>query len=281
MSNPFSLVAPIGTADSVPSYEGRAAKKPWHHKVTACIPHLNTVEELKVCIEVLRAQSERPYIMVIDTGSPPEVCVALEMMRAEDLEIHYIRTNGWNHSSEAVTAAMDLTQTLCRTEWIFHTHADCFLRRRDLIETWMRICNPSTPVVGYRMSPRDWVTKEWEWMVGHTALMCYMPSIHRAGATWAMRRGLYAYHYPLVNLGGWPDTETAFNHALRDAGIAPVFIGHDLNGQRQVDENIDHCRSHTGSKIYSSEYHAKACGWMADAIREAKARVAQWTAGLQ
>ena len=281
LAGSFRHVVPIGTASSNPSFGGSSNRKPWHYKITACIPHLDTIEPLRMCIELLRAQSEKPFIMVIDTGSPPDVCEQLESMRAEDLEIHYVRSHGWNHSSEAVTVAMDLTQTLCRTEWIFHTHADCFLRRRDLLESWMRICTTGTPVVGYRMSPRDWVTKEWEWMVGHTALMCYMPSIHRAGATWAHRRSHYAYQYPLHNLGGWPDTETGFNHALRDAGIAPVFLGFDRNHERCVDDNLDHVRSYAGSKTYSAEYHGKASGWMDDAMKEASERLRLWQAGLQ
>lgn len=244
--------------------------------MTACIPHLDTIEPLRACIELLRRQTLRPFIMVLDTGSPPEVCEQLEAMRADDLEIHFVRSHGWEHSSEAVTVAMDLAQTLCRTTLCFHTHADCFLRRKNLLEDWAKICNVNTPVVGYRMSPRDWVTKEWEWMVGHTALMCYMPSIHRAGATWAHRRSFFAYQYPVRNIGGWPDTETAFNHAIRDAGIVAVFLGNDRNGERQTDDNIDHVRSFAGSKTYSPDYHSGARDWMADALREAGERIDAW-----
>lgn len=275
-AGPFRHVVPLGTAESSPSFEGVAKRKPWHYKVTACIPHLDTIEPLKMCIELLRAQSERPFIMVIDTGSPPDVCEQLELLRSDDLEIHYIRSHGWTHPSEAVTAAMDLTQTLCRTEWIFHTHSDCFLRRNDLLENWMRICNPNTPVVGYRMSPRDWLTKEWEWMVGHTALMCYMPTIHRVGATWAIRRGHYACQLPLHSNAGWPDTECAWNFAIRDAGIKPVFLGFDRNHERCVDDNLDHVRSFPGSKVYSEPHHKTAIGWMNDALREAGERLRLW-----
>ena len=281
LADSFRRVVPIGTAQSSPSFEGQSQKKPWHYKVTASIPHLDTIEPLKMCIALLRAQTEQPFIMVIDTGSPPDVCDQLEAMRADDLEIHYVRSHGWTHPSEAVTVALDLTQTLCRTEWIFHTHSDCFLRRVDLLENWMRICNPNTPVVGYRMSPRDWLTKEWEWMVGHTALMCYMPTIHRSGATWAIRRGHYQYQHPLTSNAGWPDTESCWNFAIRDAGIKPVILGHDRNHDRCVDDNLDHVRSYPGSKVYSGTYHETAAGWMNDALRDASERLEKLRADLQ
>lgn len=280
LASPFSLIAPLGTAD-VDKVNGRIEKKPWDYKVTAAIPHLDTLEALQACIAVLRAQTERPYIMVVDTGSHPAVRDQLERMRADDLEVHYIACHAWRHSSEPVTAALDLAQTLCRSKLLFHTHADCFLRRPDFIESLARTCNANTPAIGYRMSPREWATKEWEWMVGHTVLMLYMPSIHRAGATWSFQRIHYAYGYPWRVASGWPDTETAFNHSLRDAGIVPVFIGYDQNNVRQVDDNIDHVRSYPGNKVHGvGEYKAKTVVWIEEAMREAYARVTAWQAAL-
>lgn len=269
-------MVPIGAAD-VHKVHGRHARKPWEYEITAAIPHLDTIDPLKACIATLRAQSVAPYIMVVDTGSPPQICAQLEALRGPDLEIHYIAGHGFQHSSELVTVALDVAQTLCRSKLLFHTHADCFLRRRDFLENVARITNANTPAVGYRMSPRDWITNEWEWMVGHTALMLYMPSIHRAGATWSMQRMVHAYGYGWGDGNGWPDTETGFNHALRDAGIKPVFIGHDRNYERQFDDNIDHVRSYPGAKQYSPEHLAKMTQPMEEAMREAHARVAEWT----
>lgn len=277
----FSLIAPLGTGEH--KHIGRLAKKPWEYAVTAAIPHLDTIEPLKLCVELLRAQTERPYILIVDTGSPPDVLAELEAMRAEDLEIAYVPLHGYRHSSEPVTIALDLAHAACRTNLLFHTHSDCFLRRPDLLENWARICNANTPVVGYRMSPREWATREWEWMVGHVALMCYMPSIHRAGATWSMQRMFHSYGYAwnYEGVGGWPDTELAFNHAIRDAGIAPVFLGFEENHKRSVDDNIDHVRSFPGSKIYATgDYHERARGWMMEALREGWERVALWSAGV-
>lgn len=266
----FKMIAPVGAG----GHFGKQAKKPWDYRVTAAIPHLETITPLRVCIEVLRHQSERPYIMVIDTGSSPKTRAELERLRAEDVEIHYIAGHAYRHSSEPVTAALDVAQSLCRTDAMFHTHSDCFLRRFDFIDSLYRICNEKAPVIGYRMSPRDWVTNEWEWMVGHTALMLHMPTIHEAGATWSFQRMHTQFGYDYENKGGWPDTETGFNHALKRAGIKPVFIGYDINFKRQKDDNIDHVRSYAGGKIYGSDIEKKQNRWMRTAMNEAIGRLA-------
>ena len=271
--NTFHLVAPVGTVDVPPHFPGRCERKPWDYKLTAAIPHLNTIEPLRMCVEVLRHQTHRPYLMIVDTGSPPAAMAELEKMRAEDCEIHCIAGHAYRHASEPVTAALDLAQSLCRTELLFHTHADCFLRRDDFLEDISAQCTAATPVVGYRLSSREWATDEWEWMIGHTATICHMPTIHRIGATWSYQRIHHDFGYPWHAGIGWPDTETGFNRALRDAGIKPVFIGDDRNYERQTDENIDHVRSYPGSKLYDGGYHAKAVDWMAAAMSEASERI--------
>ncbi len=270
-------VAPLGT----PDWNGGAVRAE-SFKVTVAIPHLDTLEPLKMVIALMRKQSVKPYIVVVDTGSPPHVCKQLCKLRAPDLEVQEIKVHSLSHSSEPVTIALDVAHAVCRTKYLFHTHTDCFPRRRDLLESWMRICNSNTPVVGYRMSPRDWVkgkgAGEWKWMVGHTATMLYMPSIHRSGATWSMQRMRDAFRFSLEQVeGGWPDTETGFNHCLRQAGIVPYFEGDDENYTRYVDRNIDHVRSFAGSKIYATQFYAdKAKQWMKDALAEGEARLKEW-----
>lgn len=265
----FDLIAP-----KLAGWNGVIDKKPWQYKITAAIPHLETIEPLKVCIEVLRHQTERPYIIVVDTGSSAKVRKELEGMRADDLEVSFIASHAYEHSSEPVAVALDVAQAMCRSEYIFHTHADCFLRRLDFLEDSLRLCQNVSPVVGYRMSPRDWLTPDWEWMVGHTALLMHMPTINKAGLTWSMQRMKTQYGLPLHGTcGGWPDTETGFNYAMRDAGIEPYFIGDDENYKRQTDRNIDHVRSYAGATIYCEEHLARATPWMRDAIRDAKALV--------
>lgn len=273
----FSKVAPYGTKTQINPWMGAEKKKAADYRVTAMIPHLDTIEALAMCIESLRAQTERPFICVVDTGSPPEVCEMLEEMRlmSDDLEIHYIRAQSYSHSSEPVTAAMDLAQSLCRTEFMFHTHADCFLRRWDFLENIIRICGPENPVVGYRMSTRHWATDEWSSMVGHTATMLYMPTIHKIGAIWSMQTAHHRFGYGLISVkgGGWPDTEIAFNRIIQENGIKPIFIGHDTNYERFVDSNLDHPRSYAGSVIYDKEYHTEATRWMKAALSEGQERL--------
>ena len=276
-SETFRLIAPIGTQELQASFKGRIEKKPWDYEVTVAIPHLDTLESLQVSLALLRLQTWKPYLMVIDTGSPPAVREQLEAMRAEDCEIHFVGAHAYRHSSQPVVVALDLAQALCRTKLLFHTHSDCFMRRPDFVESYCRMCNANTPVIGYRMSPRDWATRDWAWMVGHTVVFLYMPSIHRVGATWSMERMHYAFNYPFFQCGGWPDTEVGFNCALRDAGIKPVFIGYDRNYERQVDDNIDHARSYPGSKIYRKDYHVNAAKWMVSALSEGRDRLAQWS----
>src|SRR6185437_552461 len=127
----------------------------------ACVPHLDTLEPLQVVIETLRAQTERPYIMVIDTGSPPDVCAQLERLRSDDLEIHYLRGHGYIHSSCPVSVAMDLSFALCRSEYLYATHSDVFLKRPDYIAWLLAQCGPDLPVIGYEMSDRSWATDQW------------------------------------------------------------------------------------------------------------------------
>lgn len=269
----FDLIAPKQAG-----WQGQIDKKPWEYRVMAAIPHLDTIEPLKVCIELLRKQTVRPYILVVDTGSPKRVRDELEDMREEDLEITFLASHAYQHASEPVAVALDIAQALCRSEYIFHTHADCFLNRDDFLEDISRICTPINPVVGYRMSPREWVTDEWKWMVGHTATLCHMDTMNRIGAMWNMHRARQEYGYRLDGMcGNWPDTETGFNRILREHGIKPYFIGDDENGKRQIDRNIDHVRSYACSSLYSAEYHGKARTWMTDAISDARKRLVNET----
>lgn len=257
-------------------WAGKAERKPHDYRITAAIPHLDTLDPLKVCIEVLRAQTERPYIVVVDTGSPCNVRAELEAMRAEDLEVHFIAGNGYRHASEPVALALDFAQDRCPTDLLFHTHADCFLRRHDFLADMARRCTAENPVIGYRMSPRKGV-EDWREMVSHTATTLFMPAIRSIGARWSMQR-MHSHHgvpWQIDGIpGGWPDTETGFGFMLRDAGIVPEFIGDDINQKRQVDDNLDHVRSYAGSKLYEESYHARAASWMIEAIADARARIA-------
>jgi hypothetical protein len=276
----FRLVAPLGTADQPLRWEGRVAKRPWHWKVTAVVPHLDTVEPLAVVLDLLRLQTEPPYLLVIDTGSPPAVCRELECMRAPDCEVHFVRGHGYLHSSAPVTVAMDLAMALCRTEYLYTTHADVFLRRRDYLEWLLTQCSPSCPAVGYEMSPRSWATQQWRGMVSHTASMLHVPTLRRAGVLWNMEFAYELAGWVGRAANGWPDTETGMNLIMRRAGLRPKIIGPERNYSLHQDANLTHVRSYPGTKAYSPQdpYHAKAAGWMVAALAEARERAVRWRA---
>lgn len=253
---------------------GTISQKPWHYAATATVAHLETPEALAVVLDLLRAQTARPYLLVVDTGSRLETCRQLEKLRADDCEIHYIRGHAWQHGSQVIAAANDLAMSLCRSEFLFLTQTDVFPRRRDFLADLIGSCREH-PVVGYEMSPRDWATDEWQGMVGHTATMLHMPTMRRLGATWDMQRGVDALGVDLANaVNGWPDTETAFNLHLRAADVTPRLVGHDENGTDYIDANLRHCRSYTVAQVHREGHTQRE--WIADAIREARENLQAW-----
>lgn len=279
---PKFQLAPLKTGQPK-AWEGDCRRKPWNYQVTAVIPELDTPAELMLAVELLRLQTVKPFVLIIDTGSTPENFARVEALRAPDLEVHAIRLNGVLHPSEFVTAAMDLAFSICRTEHLFCTHSDCFLRRRNFVADLLRQCSPQCPAVGYEMTPRTCpppVLCDWQGILGHSATMLHMPSMDLLGAGWSMRRWAVLRHLsdqrPIPGASGWPDTEVLLGHILREAGIEPKIIGREKNFERTLDRNIDHCRSLAGSQVYSKTYYKKAKRWAADAKRQARARIARW-----
>lgn len=74
----------------------------------------------------------------------------------------------------------------------------------------------------------------------------------------------------------WPDTEILGNYILRENKIKPLLIGKEENQSRTIDENIDHVRSYTASKMYSPKYFDVTSKWLEDAKEEAKKRIIKW-----
>lgn len=275
----FYLVSPIGTGKVI---EGVGKIKPWQFASTAIIPHLNTLESLKVVIDLLRFQTHRPYIIVVDTGSPFKVCEELEQLRSEDVEIHFVRGNGYSHTSEPVAVALDVGFARANTPLLFLTHTDCFPRRRDALEWLGNQCSAAVPVVGWEMSERSWITDEWQGMVSHTFTMLHASTIRRIGATWHMGRAREAMgHDAAYRADGWPDTETGFAYCLRAAGIPIKLLGEEVNYERQKTEWWDHARSFTGTQIYSkgTAQADKTEGYVNDALADARALLGRWERG--
>jgi hypothetical protein len=277
----FRLVAPLGTADQPARWEGRARRRPWHYPATVLLPHLDTVEHLEACIELLRLQTVPLYVVVVDTGSPPAACERVERLRSGDCEVHYVRGNGYTHSSEPVAVALARGRARVNTEKILLLHTDVFLTRRDSAAWLLGQCSAACPAVGWEMSPRQG-TDLWRGMVSHTFTALHAPTLRRLGVSWHMQRGR-----DLLGLGlnyaanGFPDTETALNMCLREAGVTPKILGGELNYQRQTTGFWDHARSSAGLKAYSpgTALHRRVEGYAAAALAEAVARAAAWRAG--
>lgn len=259
-------------------WEGNCKKKPWEYRVTVAIPVLDTYEQLELCLQLLKMQTEKPYLIIIDTGSCPEQYEKIEKLRDEDVEVHAIRLNGVLHPSDFPAMAMDLAFTLCRTNYLFATHADCYLRRQDFLEYLTTVCPKESSVVGYEISPR--CHGDWRGMVSHTATMYYMPAMDRIGFGWSMRRLCNYYNIqdyrPTISRPQWPDTEILGNYILRSYKIKPFLIGSEQNYERKIDDNIDHFRSFTSGKLYSPDYYEMAQQWYQDAKKEALERLRSW-----
>ena len=260
-------------------WEGSCTKKPWEYQVTAVVPCLNTSETLPVCIDLLRLQTIKPFIMIIDTGSQKEHLEKVLEMRDEDVEVHSIALNGVLHPSDYPAMAMDLAMTLCRTPYLFATHADVFLKKQDFIEYLLTECNEEVPVVGYEISPRS--HSDWHGMISHTASMYNIKIMDKIGFAWSLRK--LCNEYNIVNYKpdpmrpNWPDTEILGNYILRKNNIKTKIIGHEENQQRTNDDYIDHFRSYTSGKMYSPPYFQKTKLWFEDAMEKALTRINEWS----
>lgn len=254
---------------------GISNPRPSNYGVTVVIPVLETVDQLKVCVEVLQAQTIKPYILIIDTGSVQNLD-KIEQLRCKNVEIHYVRSHGWQHPSQPVAVAQDLGTSLCRTEYVFYTHADCFLMRKTVLEDWLNFAKIHK-IVGYQISPRTY--KGWESEYGHTALMVHLPTILENKINWSMSEYAYARKTTLKpSLFGpnCPDTESNFNEGLKSAGIKGLMLGGEENLKRNINFDFDHPRSFCCSSIYDNKYHKTIALEMEKAMAEARIRVQKW-----
>lgn len=279
-------VAPLRDGFSRKPWEGEIRRKPWEYQVTAVIPHLDQIQGLKAVLATLRAQSDRPYIIIVDTGSRVELLEQVLQLSAEDCEVHCLRPLAWKFTSQPVAAAMDLAFGLCQTEYLYATHTDVFLKRPDYLERLQSLCGPDAPIVGYQMSPRPWRGEMWREMVSHTASLYHMPSMRQHGVTWNMHRALelLGLKYQEVN-NGWPDTEVAPSLVLKQAGIgvrwldqpvdtpACVLIGPEENRPYE-DDNLVHVRSTTVHALYRPE--RTNADLLAQSATAAEQRAARW-----
>ncbi len=275
---PVELSPIYGNITTQKPWEGVCKKKPWEYEVTAVIPVLNTSETLPTCIELLRLQTVKPYILIIDTGSVESHMENALALRDEDVEVHSIGLNGVRHPSDYPAMAMDIAFSLCRTPYLFATHADCFLRRRDFLQYMVGLCKTESPACGYELSPR--AHDDWKGMLSHTASMYDMKVMDEIGFGWSLRRLCNAYdlvdYKPDPMRPNWPDTEILGNYIMKKNGIVPHLIGPEENQARKIDDNIDHFRSYTSGKLYSPHYFKTAHAWYLSAREEALLRIENW-----
>ncbi len=291
------MIAPVRDVEPRPTraWEGYNQRKPWHYSCTAVIPHLDTPELLETCVGLLRLTNTRPYILVIDTGSRPQNVKRIEELRGVDLEIHYVRSHAWVHPSDPVAVAMDLAQSLCCTRFMYCTHADCFLKRRELLDDMISLSiEQDNPCVGYQLTER--AHEDWEWMVGHTCTMLDVEFMDKHRISWS-QRGLcrrndvkWSPNVVLAKKAGeiknpaeqpnWPDTELAMNYGFRDAEVTPLLIGSEENYQRNNNDDFDHVRSLPSLRLHADKKSPnlrRAEGWMESALAEAQERIREWT----
>jgi|APGre2960657373_1045057.scaffolds.fasta_scaffold01317_2 hypothetical protein len=264
-------------------WEGSVVRKPWEYTITAAIPVLDTFDQVEICVELLRLQTVRPFIVIIDTGSTQDELDKIVSLRADDVEVHSLRLNGAMHPSDFPAIAMDLAFSLCRTKNLYATHADVFVRRRDFLEHLISLCDQSSPVVGYEISPRS--HEDWKGMVSHTATMYHMETMDKIGFGWSLRRlcnqfGISNYK-PDPRRPGWPDTELLGNYIMRQNEITARLIGSEQNFERTLDLNIDHFRSFTSGKLYSHSYYRVVSEWYLDAKKAALERIGEWKGELR
>lgn len=290
--NADAFLAPLrGARRGQRPWEGVVAKKPWEYRVTAAICHLDTPELLAAVVDTLRCQTERPYIVVVDAGSLAQHRPALERLEldSDDLEVHYLRPRGWRYASEPVAVAMDVAFARCETEFLYSTHTDVFLKRRDYLADLVARCDALTPAIGYQMSPRKWANGTWQKIVSHTATLYHMPTARRIGLTWSMQRAVDLYGSKDLK-SGWPDTEVTPSICYQAAGIGVrsftdppgqvpsiVLIGPEPNHPYETDDLV-HVRSTTLNSLYDRPEAAARAKLLAEALAASQARVAAWRA---
>lgn len=221
-----SRLAPHGSLSREP-WRGVLDRPPSSYKVTAAISHNNAAEGLFGVLDLLRGQTVRPYLVVVDTGSPAPVVERLLEHEAEhdDFEVHLIRGRGWSSPVQPVTAAMDLAFSACQTEYLYSTHADVFLRRPDALEFLLSLCSADHPAVGYQMSPRAAMGSHHELCLGHSATVYHMPTMRRIGARWDVLASCERLGRDPSLIASWPDTEVNVSLDLLRAGYLPAWAG--------------------------------------------------------
>lgn len=272
-------LAPLrGVLSENKPWEGECRPLPWHYKATVVLPHLDSSDDLPLLLRLWRAQTVRPFIQVIDTGSTHvhlEKTLALE---ANDLEVHCLRPLGMQHPADAIAWAMDLAFATARTPYLIATHTDCFPVQRHLIDFYINTLESGFDVVGFQMSARPpWPT---DGIPSHTMTGYSVRAMDRIDANWSLRRWSLQQMQPRELQGavavGWPDTEVQLGYQIQRHKLRFFKLGVETNGERQVTDWFDHARSKTASMLYSPDYHGRCVTWYEAAVKDATERAERW-----
>lgn len=271
------LISPLGKRGLIDAQAGWIEKKSWKYPASVCLPHLDTLELLRISLDLWRAQTVRPYRVIIDTGSTPEVCGELERLRSEDCEIHYIRKHSWLNTSAPVAAALDLAQAMCDSPYILHTHVDVFPTQRTLLAHMLATAaDVGASVVGWEMAGRDMINVDTSGMVSHTCTLVDRAVIQRLGLLWSLPLAFDLLQWWDNPSNGWPDTQTAFNLQLRRAGITPLLLGRETDDRHQVTPWWEHMPGFTTKKLNGQLTRDDAT-----AMERARRRAAEWSTQLK
>jgi len=264
--------------------KSKSLLEPWHeYPLTVCIPYFDTPDLLRVTVRLWQLQVNRPFLLIVDTGSTSqESAILLDQLQAERgvevarLGIH----SAVEHLSDRVSIGMDYAFSRCPTEYLLATHVDVFPRHRDLVGKFLEACSATTPVVGWEMSPRGpgptGLTDGHlsDGIPGHALTIFHIPTMDRIGAGWTLRRAHHVYGLPRghTEIHGWPDTEVCLGRLLDEHGISPVFLGRETNADLQETDDWVHARSSTVQLLLLRQYRDRR----ASAYLQALARLRDW-----
>lgn len=260
--------------------------------VTVNLPHRSTPDLVQAALPLWLNQSVPVVVDVVDTGSRYEHLMTLRLLAessAGKLRLHTLWPRPWSHPSEVIAMACELSQMYAETDYILFSHVDVFPHSQHLVRWLMGQCSADCPVVGYEISPRDSVTgflsrdradgqgREWQGMVGHSLTMVYAPMVRSSLVSWLYDESQLAarFGWGQADYAGW-DTEVSFNLLLRQAGVVPKIVGHDLNREHLVDQWHGHARSYPGSLLFSHPHLADSAQWVGAEMAAIPARLKRW-----
>ena len=267
-------------------WEGRLLKKPWSYRATAGVVVCDTPDLLALCLSFIKAQTERPYIVVVDAGSTSANLAEVQKQRASNVEVHSLNFHGTRHAVHPVCYAMDLLLASCRTEYLWTVHSDCFVTDRELLASWVAQMEAGVPgilapdklraPIGYQSMPRAEPTGDWKEMLSHTCSLFHVPTLDRLDAIWSMRRQEAQAAGPLL------DTESAIGYRLKSKGVTPRIVGVEMASGIEVDEHRVHLRAATARAVHrmpiddaAKTKERETLAWLCDLAAEYEQPVAK------